>query len=328
MNLWSTDGRAGPAAFRIPVLAALIAAVTQVTLGGVVRVTGSGLGCPDWPLCHGKLVPPFDAETLIEYSHRLSAALLGALVLLTVVLAWRNYRLRTPAALFSALALLLVLVAAVVGGVTVRMDLAWWVVVVHLAIAELVVGCLVVASAAGWGVLGMRRRNIADYPTGDGFRILVVAAVLGTLGLILLGSYMVGLGYGSACATWPLCRGDLLPDGVASTVHMLHRYVAAVVAVLVATITVSAWRLRDRRPDLAWASVAAAALFALQSIAGAATVWTGFAQALKATHLAVGTVTLASLVLVAYRLFAPSEFPATVTKALPSSAPSLEGVSP
>ena len=49
---------------------ALLAAVGQVTLGGVVRLTDSGLGCPDWPLCHGKLIPPAEFHTLIEYSHR------------------------------------------------------------------------------------------------------------------------------------------------------------------------------------------------------------------------------------------------------------------
>ena len=60
---------------------ALIDAVAQVTLGGIVRVTGSGLGCPDWPLCYGQIIPPFKLDTLIEYSHRLSGMILGILVL-------------------------------------------------------------------------------------------------------------------------------------------------------------------------------------------------------------------------------------------------------
>ena len=63
---------------------AVLAAIAQVTLGGVVRVTGSGLGCPDWPLCYGQIVPPFQLDALIEYSHRLSGAILGVLVLLAV----------------------------------------------------------------------------------------------------------------------------------------------------------------------------------------------------------------------------------------------------
>ena len=55
---------------------ALAAAVAQISLGGIVRITDSGLGCPDWPLCHGKLLPPLELHTLIEYSHRLSASVL------------------------------------------------------------------------------------------------------------------------------------------------------------------------------------------------------------------------------------------------------------
>ena len=45
---------------------AIVAAVGQVTLGGVVRATGSGLGCPDWPLCYGSIIPPLNSAALIE----------------------------------------------------------------------------------------------------------------------------------------------------------------------------------------------------------------------------------------------------------------------
>ena len=47
--------------------------VFQISLGGFVRVTGPGLGCPDWPLCYGKIIPPMNYHTLIEWGHRTSA---------------------------------------------------------------------------------------------------------------------------------------------------------------------------------------------------------------------------------------------------------------
>ena len=87
-----TPGRKVNLAFRIVAVSSLIAALGQVTLGGVVRVTESGLGCPDWPLCHGGIIPPFELSTLIEYAHRLSASVLGLIVLALAALAWLFYR--------------------------------------------------------------------------------------------------------------------------------------------------------------------------------------------------------------------------------------------
>ena len=60
-----------------------------IILGAVVRITGSGMGCGEhWPLCNGRLLPPLDLPTLIEYAHRLVAAAVSALVLATAASAW------------------------------------------------------------------------------------------------------------------------------------------------------------------------------------------------------------------------------------------------
>ena len=74
------------------IIASSIAVFCLITLGGIVRITGSGLGCPDWPLCHGKLIPPFEFHTLIEYTHRLVASSTGLIVLATAVTAAWNQR--------------------------------------------------------------------------------------------------------------------------------------------------------------------------------------------------------------------------------------------
>ncbi len=62
-------------------LATAILTYALIVVGGVVRVTGSGLGCPDWPLCHGNVVPAARVDAIIEYSHRFVA---GIVTLLTV----------------------------------------------------------------------------------------------------------------------------------------------------------------------------------------------------------------------------------------------------
>ncbi|HCL29788.1 MAG TPA: hypothetical protein DIC52_15280, partial [Candidatus Latescibacteria bacterium] len=186
----------GNTAFRIVIVAAIIAAVGQVALGGVVRVTDSGLGCPDWPLCHGRLIPPFELHTLIEYSHRLSASTLGFLVLAATIIVWRDPWRSTLAVGATTGALILVGVAAVLGGITVLTELAWWVVLFHLGIAEGVVASLVIAAVAGWRggpVLEPARDDIFSLR----MRWLTGLALGGTLLLILSGSYMVGRGFGS-----------------------------------------------------------------------------------------------------------------------------------
>ena len=293
-------------AFRVTAIAALITAVGQVTLGGVVRVTDSGLGCPDWPLCFGQVIPPVETATLIEYSHRLSATFLGVLVLLAAALAWRFYPAERRITFPTTLALALVFVAAVLGGITVRTELAWWTVMLHLGVAEAVVACMVVVVVAEWKATD-RLATAGDRGVEfDMFNLLVVGAVVGTFALILLGSYMVGLGYGSSCSTWPLCEGSALPQGGAYAVHMAHRFSAVLVGLLIAGTVVSAWTRRVWRPELLRAALGAAVLFLAQVLIGAATVWSGFPAALKSTHLSVATVVWVSLVFLAALHFVPS----------------------
>ena len=103
--------------------------------GGLVRVTGSGLGCDTWPLCHeGSLVPVAGAapwiHQAIEFGNRLLAFVVAAaagLVLFAVIRAGRRKGIKT----LAWISLLGVVVQAVIGGISVRLDLRWWSVAVH-----------------------------------------------------------------------------------------------------------------------------------------------------------------------------------------------------
>ena len=292
--------------FRIVVVAAIVAAFGQVTLGGVVRVTGSGLGCPDWPLCHGQIIPPFDTPTLIEYSHRLSASVLSLFVVGNAVIVWMRHR-NDPHTLYASMAALVLLVAAaILGGLAVLTELEWWAVLIHLAIAETLIACLVFAAIRSWN---------PDHATPAGgdegrvstARLWILAAVVGVFAVILSGSYMVGYGAGTSCGTWPLCRGSLLPSGMAYALHMGHRYLAALVGMGILAAAWQAWRAAEGNRPLRFATSALVAVFAIQIIVGAVLVWSGFNIDLKAAHLSIATLVWTILVSMAALLYLPGQ---------------------
>src|SRR5712691_13134211 len=79
-------------AYRGLAVATAVSAYLLILLGGLVRITGAGLACPDWPLCRGRVIPPPDSLVLIEWSHRFVASIVGLLTLAVAFAAWRLRR--------------------------------------------------------------------------------------------------------------------------------------------------------------------------------------------------------------------------------------------
>jgi heme A synthase len=306
-------------AFRRLVPATALATFVLIIVGGVVRVSDSGLGCGPggsglhgWPFCKGNVVPGVDLNSVIEYTHRALAGAVSIMILALVVLAWRRHReyLGVTVGL-----LILILAQAGLGGATVEDNLEPGYVAAHLGLAMLLLG----------GLLYLWRIS-SDAPRFDGgprVRWLAVAASAAVFCTIVAGGYMAGtqkygrpdyqLGDGAhhACGKeFPTCNGDFMPFGQARLVdiHLTHRAFMYITSLLVIALVALALRRRPS-PGVVRAAQGLIALLVLQILVGALNVWLDEYEALIVTHLALGTLlwaTSLALTLQLYRVPAPT----------------------
>ena len=271
--------------------AVTVAAVfALVVLGGVVRVTGSGLGCPDWPSCYGGILPPLESKAIIEFSHRVVASLVvGPLILFLFIAAWLRYRRETWVLVPATVAFGLVIAQALLGGATVLNELPGAVVTAHLAVGEALVACLVVLAVVAYR--GPLEMGIPGWAVGKTRRFPVLAVIAGVVVFLLLlsGSYVTITGSTGACLEWPLCQGDAFPEHRLQLIHMAHRYVAAIVGLFVLYSLHLGFRGRTQPIEIRVFSMVAVTIFVAQVIAGAGAVWSDFSQDLRALHLALAT---------------------------------------
>jgi heme A synthase len=280
------------ALFRRLAVVTAVFAYLQIALGGVVRVSGSGLGCPDWPLCHGRPYPPADTHAIIEYSHRAVGSVTGVLIIATVVFAWVVFRSRRPVVAWLATASLIGVVGeGILGGVVVANELSSWLVVAHLGLAMIILGFLVATAV----MATPRSPGVYD----PGFRRLAAIAAGASYLLLLTGSTVVASGADDSCRSWPLCGSGFAPDfSGANAFTMLHRGSVLLIGLLLVFVLLRAVRF----PGLAVVSIATLAVFALQVGVGAfaavtdAALFNGFHVAL-ATLVWAGVLTTALLTL-------------------------------
>ncbi|MAG36189.1 MAG: hypothetical protein CL878_08090, partial [Dehalococcoidia bacterium] len=297
-----------PGRFQWLVIATVAATYLLIVMGGVVRVTGSGLGCPDWPLCHGRLFPPLEFTALIEYTHRLMGAVVSALIVAVVGGIWLRFRHhRMLVALASGVVVLLV-IQIILGAVTVFTELSPSVVLIHLGLAMLVLGTLVVLAVftgrSGATLTANNRQEVSQWLE---LRTLVLATAAAVYGLVLTGAAVRATGATWSCVGWPDCNGVLLPLGVDQLVdtHLLHRFTAYTIAALAIFTVIRARPWRRMFPDVWWWSLTLVAGVVAQGAIGVWGVTAGFVPLAQALHVAgasaVWTAAVALAALVARR---------------------------
>lgn len=290
-------------------LATTIATYLLIFIGGMVRASDSGLGCPDWPKCFDRYYPPLSAEQLpegmnpelfdfqaawIEYVNRLVGVVIGFLILGTLVLAVRNHR-QTPRVLYpTASAFVLVLFQGWLGGQVVESQLDPMHITAHLVMAWIIVSLLLYATvnaffpnSAPFAQMGQQRR------------------ILGNLALVLLFLTLIQAGLGANLRgeleviekNHPeLARAEWLAE--AGLLDTVHRSFSWLILGSLAWTNFYVWRrLQGNKALIKQNMIAINVLVLLQIVGGVGLAYGGLPPALQALHLISGSLLIGAIML-------------------------------
>jgi heme a synthase len=280
---------------RLRITPQLYATVTLVALGALslivltgagVRLTGSGLGCPDWPKCYGQTVPPLDTHAVIEYGNRVLTGFVGIAVIAASVLAWFRRPFRSHLALFGALLPLGVIGQAILGALVVKYHLAPGLVMSHFILSMLLLDA---SFALAWcsRYEPWERRRSRDRLGVWSVRALIP---LGQL-TILAGTIATASGpHAGAHAGQLVHRFDFEGTGTLEWVVQRHSAIAAVFGIA----TIAVWFLL-RRPGgdrrAAGPLSAVIGLLTLQGLVGGLQWALELPSEIVWVHVALATVT-------------------------------------
>ncbi len=268
-----------------------------IALGGTVRVSDSGLSCPDWPLCHGNIFVALDYHVLLEQFHRYIASIVSILIIALAISALIWARKERQVLIPALMAPFFLVIQIVLGGLTVLWKLPPTIITAHLGTA-LAIFAMVITVA----VMAGKAKPSKEHPakTRKFVRLAMTNALL-VYGLMLSGSYVVGSGATLACPGWPLC-GNAPQWAVQyhlSDINSFHRLVATFVGLVLIWTLVSAGRRRNVAPGQAWVALVAGILFVAQAIVGGLVVLLLRPDFVAGLHLALATAVWGSLVLLA-----------------------------
>ena len=272
-----------------------------ILVGGLVRASGAGLGCPDWPRCFGSWIPPASAAELpagfdvsqfnrslmwTEYLNRLLGVTVGLLILATLISAWRHHR-RTPKIVWpTTAAFVLVGFQGWLGGVVVQQELAAWLVTLHMLVALVIVSLLLSATVYAFFADGEAATLRGKPRTALAWSAL--ALILVTLAQVTLGTQVRE--HIDVAMVRGVARAAAL--GTVGSYDWWHRDLALVV--LAGTVGL-VWLVATRHslePALVRATYAAAALAGSQIVLGAVMAYVALTPPAQVAHLTVSSLLL------------------------------------
>jgi heme a synthase len=268
-----------------------------VVTGGLVRLTGSGLGCPTWPQCiGGSLIPvknqPQSFHKYIEFGNRMLTFVVVLVVLACVLAAWQQVPRRRPLVLLAGAGVLGVFAQAVLGGLTVLTKLNPYLVAAHFLLSM----ALIAVALALYERSGDPGDGAPEQLVRGEVRWLVRALVAVGLLVITLGTLVTGSGPHSGDADQPARTGLDVSQIAWAHADTVTLFCGLVIATLVALRLTSAPPLASRR---AWVVLA---VTVAQGALGYIQYFTGVPWVLVAFHVLGATVLWVSVLRVTYAI--------------------------
>lgn len=269
-----------------------------IVIGAAVRVTDSGMSCPDWPMCYGKAFPfPVSFEetgytntqVFLEWVHRLIASILGFLIIISAVFSLRLKESQKAIKYLAVLTIITLVSQVILGKITVNLENINWSVALHLGNAMIIFG-LITAWRRLVAAHGETTQKIETTTKQKALLWVITVFVFGTM---LLGAMVSSSHAGGICGGLFSCDGKWMPSGdIDQLLHMKHRYMALVTFLLIVFFFVSS---KKANTDVRQTAKGLKILVSGQVALGIITLYSfshyawGY-QALSVFHLAWGTL--------------------------------------
>jgi len=281
-----------------------------IVWGGIVRLSGSGLSIPEWPLAEGgRFIPPPQTRVMIEFTHRVLAMAVGLATLALAVAVYTKRRYRAALGKTMAIALVVLAIQIVMGGRVVLEELGVERVVAHLLLAFLFFAIML--------RMTLRAQDVAREEAGtaaavngappDARRIKGLRAMSHSVaGLVFLqsglGAWVSSSGASLACPDFPTCHGTLFPrmEGLVG-IHYAHRLGAYLIFLAVLALSIRSLSV-PLPPRARWPLRLSGVLVSLQVLLGIANVMMAVPLPISAGHLATALALFGTLLVANHEL--------------------------
>jgi cytochrome c oxidase assembly protein subunit 15 len=295
---------------RLPTLlvAALALVFLLVVWGGIVRLSGSGLAIPDWPLAEGKLLPKPHPNVLIEFGHRVLAMLVSFTTLAIAIVVFRSREYRAKVGVLMVAALIALALQVFMGARVVLEELPVDRVVAHLLLAFTFFGILLMMALRATESMSAAAPGGAAGPTvarDPRARLLARFAHLSAGAVFLqagLGAWVSSSGASLACPDFPTCQGKWLPPMTGLVgIHYAHRLGAYAIVLLILGLLLAAAPVK-LPPRARWPLRVSGILLAVQVLLGIGNVVLRVPLPVSAAHLGTALILFGTLLTAAYEL--------------------------